>query len=251
MECEVDFNHHLLSASETPPCEGPKLRAFPYAKDEITWIKSIDCYRERDAPRQAYVFKVKIRSRIYALKVFKFFKSLTYRETLGPIRGRMVTDEDLSTPHQSIQQAQQADKLKSRDIAKCYGFLALRPGGRDEDFLAREGVRLWDIPLDDPYRRITEGSPIRAIVKDYIEDEADFNVANLKRMLRGIKYINKHGVPNMDIHSFNYKAGLLIDFGSSWTKPHCIWDIVPADKAKGAEGADLQNFQLPSFIHQS
>ncbi|KAI0490397.1 kinetochore Sim4 complex subunit FTA2-domain-containing protein [Xylaria cf. heliscus] len=208
MDTKVDYNQHLLSASETPPCEGPKLRAFPYAKDQITWIEPIDCHRDLDAPRQVYVFKVAIRSQIYALKMFKFFEPSTYREYLGPIRGRKVTDETLAyhidpfyaecRAYATIQQAQQTNKLKRRDIAQCYGFLTLR---------------------------------------------SEFNVANLKRMLRGIKYINKHGVLNMDIHSDNYRAGLLVDFGSSWTKPYCIWSTMPTYIAKQMEGADLQRFQ--------
>ncbi|KAL2277550.1 hypothetical protein FJTKL_15308, partial [Diaporthe vaccinii] len=69
----AEDNWRLMSSAELPPCEGPKLQAFKYRSARIHWG---DCIGG-DIGSQAYVFKVKIKSKTYALKVFKFFNPST------------------------------------------------------------------------------------------------------------------------------------------------------------------------------
>lgn len=141
-----------------------------------------------------------------------------------------------------IQEKQQEQNLRRRNFAHCYGFMALKK--TDEEVVASYGAELWDIPRDDEYRTKAEGSPVRAIVKEYVDHDVVMDVPALKRMLKGIKWLNRHGVLNHDIHPANFKGGLLVDFGSSWTrKPHCLWDNMPEQKLKVIERADLIKFQ--------
>lgn len=141
-----------------------------------------------------------------------------------------------------IQEKQLNQGLKRRNFAHCYGFMALAKA--DEEVVTSYGAKLWDVPRDDEYRRKVEGSPVRVLVKEYIEDDIVIDVSIFTRILKGIKWLNRHGVLNHDIHLANFKGGLLVDFGSSWTrKPHCLWDNMPQQKLKALERTDLIKFQ--------
>lgn len=115
---------------------------------------------------------------------------------------------------------------------------------KDELVLAQRGVDLWeDIPEDDEYRILAEGSPARAIVKEYIEkDTPKLGRATLKKILRDIRALNKQGVLYRDVRATNFKAGLMLDFGSAWTEPHCIMDAVPAHVSENWRWEDLEMF---------
>lgn len=127
--------------------------------------------------------------------------------------------------------------------ARCHGFISLKR--KDELILAERGIDLWeDIPEDDEYRKLAEGSPIRAIVKDYVEDEETaMNLPTLKAILRNVHAMNRQGILHRDIRASNFKAGLVVDFGSAWTKPHCIMDAVPVHVSENWKWTDLRMFE--------
>ena len=56
---------------ELPPCPGPKLHAFPYQNSPIEWLERLNEELEGlpGGGTDGYVFKVKIESQLYALKV--------------------------------------------------------------------------------------------------------------------------------------------------------------------------------------
>jgi hypothetical protein len=59
----------LFAADELPPCEGPKLRAFEYRNLPIQWLERLDEDRSDDSGIQGAVFKARIMSKDYAVKV--------------------------------------------------------------------------------------------------------------------------------------------------------------------------------------
>ncbi|KAI0799209.1 kinetochore Sim4 complex subunit FTA2-domain-containing protein [Xylaria sp. FL0064] len=253
MKDVVRKNRRLLLSPELPPYDGPKLRAFQYRNDPIEWLGSLE---DRPIPpgstRQGYVFKVKIRSKIYALKVFKFFDPSTYRWFLGSSRGEHVSDDVLafhSDPfyvecraYGRLQHAREKQGLKRCDFAESYGFLALNE--EDAAYLETDlGIDLWDIPSTDEYRRAAEGSPVRAIVKELIASDPVVNENLLRKILKGIRWINKHNVLVANIRLENYKGGVLVDFGMAWTIPHCGWVALPDWQKKGVHAMDEVHFQ--------
>ncbi|KAI1734312.1 kinetochore Sim4 complex subunit FTA2-domain-containing protein [Xylaria scruposa] len=258
MAGEVEENRRLLSAFELPECEGPKLKAFPYRNSPITWIEWIN---QTQSTEQGYVFKVKINSRIFALKVFKFFKPSQYRASLGPIPKRPVTDVELGfhtdpfyaecRAYAQIEARRKSQGLKRKDIADCYGFLALTKA--DERILAEYGIDLWcDIPLDDGYRKRAEGSPARALVKEYIEEDTDINEKTVRRMVATVKWMNRNKILIQDVQLRNFKGGYLLDFGMAWTKPHCLWQNVSREKLASVLTVDVVMFEdmieeIPGF----
>ena len=63
-----------------PPCNGPKLHAFAHQNAPIEWLGRLD----EDQPHtQGHVFKVRIESQIYALKVVS--RSTYSRMTKGSV----------------------------------------------------------------------------------------------------------------------------------------------------------------------
>jgi hypothetical protein len=66
----IQSNRKLLASMELPPCDGPKLRVFEYRRAPIEWLELLEkSSPESQSASQGYVFKVKINSKIYALKV--------------------------------------------------------------------------------------------------------------------------------------------------------------------------------------
>ncbi|KAI1419481.1 kinetochore Sim4 complex subunit FTA2-domain-containing protein [Xylaria sp. FL1777] len=234
----VRVNRLLLSSSELPPCDGPKLRAFEHRDDPIEWLGLLEDRPDPpDSSRQGYVFKVKMRSRIYALKVFKFFDPSTYRWYLGSVHGEPVSDDELAfhtdpfyaecRAYACLQEVRRKQGLKRHDFAECYGFLVLKK--EDAVYLERDlGIDLWDTPPTDEYRKRAEGSPIRAILKEFVAS---------------LKWVNKHNVLVGDVRLENYKGGLLVDFGLAWTKPHCRWAVLPEHEKKDIHLLDKAQFQ--------
>jgi hypothetical protein len=66
----VEANRKLLALKELPPCDGPKLRIFEHGQSPIEWLELLEkSSPESRSASQGYVFKVRINSKIYALKV--------------------------------------------------------------------------------------------------------------------------------------------------------------------------------------
>ena len=55
--------------TELPPCEGPKLQLFEYHESPIEWLERLDTNRDKDAATEGYVFRARIKGRLYAIKV--------------------------------------------------------------------------------------------------------------------------------------------------------------------------------------
>ncbi|KAI0110421.1 kinetochore Sim4 complex subunit FTA2-domain-containing protein [Nemania sp. FL0031] len=249
---DVEENRRLLSAHELPECEGPKLNAFPHRNSPITWIEWINKADSELYGGEGYVFKVEINLRIYALKVFKFFNPPRHRYDLKPINGKAATDAELvfhtdpfyveCRAYGQIEARRKHQGLKRKDIADCYGFLSLTEV--DEEALVTYGIDLWcDIPPDDGYRKRAEGSPARALVKEYIEDDAQIDKRAVKRMATAIKWMNRNNILIADIHPRNFKNGYILDFGSSWTKPHCLWQRMSRQKLPALLRIDSVRFK--------
>ncbi|KAK3381760.1 kinetochore Sim4 complex subunit FTA2-domain-containing protein [Podospora didyma] len=251
----VKANRQLLKSKELPPCEGPKIAMFAHSRAPIEWLELLEkSTPESENSSQGFVFKVEILSKIYALKVFKFYDPSTERHIMSEMDGQTVTDELLAfhtDPFYAECRAygciKKVESERRRQIAaRCHGFMSLRR--KDELALEEMGIDLWEnYPEDHEYRAQAEGSPVRAIVKDFIEtapdhDDNSLDLRTLKVILKNVRALNKHGILHRDIRAPNFKAGLLVDFGSAWTKPHCIMAVVPASVSEEWEWDDLADF---------
>lgn len=74
--------------NELPPCKGPRLHVFPEHSSPIEWLGRIDGEDENikgfsDSGKQGYVFKVRIDSQLYALKVVSTLARTKIHKTEG------------------------------------------------------------------------------------------------------------------------------------------------------------------------
>lgn len=65
--------YNLETASQLPPCKGPKLRAFKDRHKPIEFLELISDLPEDsdDSGGHGHVFKVRINEKIYALKIVR------------------------------------------------------------------------------------------------------------------------------------------------------------------------------------
>ncbi|KAH8742484.1 kinetochore Sim4 complex subunit FTA2-domain-containing protein [Diaporthe sp. PMI_573] len=243
-----------MSSAELPPCDGPKIQAFKHRFSPIYWAECIGGIGENgeDIGSQAYVFKVEIQLKTYALKVFKFFNPSTQSFVLGPILGRQLDADELAfhtdpffaecRAYGRIEEARAKEKRARQVAAQCYGFLIL--GASEVERLKKNGFDLWpeDLPPGHEYRTMADGSPVRALVKEYIEDDQDPDLRAMSWMLKDIRFLNRNGCLNRDIKRDNYRNGLLVDFGCAWTEPHCLIRLAGKERVENWKKADRVQF---------
>ncbi|KAI1126145.1 kinetochore Sim4 complex subunit FTA2-domain-containing protein [Nemania abortiva] len=216
-----------------PPCRGPKLHAFEHQNAPIEWVSRLDGDRDDDGI-EGYVFEVKIKSKTYALKVFKFIDPFETEYYWGPILGDSCPLEKVlsyTDPFYAecrafgrIQQAYDEGKVHRNQIlaVKCHGYLFLS----DEDLLELEerGYNFETGVLDDEdlRRAFGSGGRVRAIVKDLEVDNKGLNSGNIRKAFERVRALNQLKIYNRDVRAANIMNCRLVDFGSSWTEPHEI-----------------------------
>jgi hypothetical protein len=70
-------------------------------------------------------------------------------------------------------------------------------------------------------------------VKDLAPSPTSVNSRNVQAALRRVRKLNELQIYNRDIRAENFIGGKLVDFGSSWTKPHIILDALEPDDVEG------------------
>ncbi|KAH9906648.1 kinetochore Sim4 complex subunit FTA2-domain-containing protein [Xylariomycetidae sp. FL2044] len=204
---------------DLPLCKGPKMH--PFNNGRPTDIEFLSQLAQTD---RSYVWKVRILGNIYALKMFKFFHSSRFGIHLSiAAKEKGYTYEDVHNQSEHFNAECRAfGRLKEfgrEDLAvKCHGYLLLT--NAQEDWLTREGASEWC----DHYDR-EEGEQIRCLVKDLLEDEVDFTMAMIPRMIRTMHELHKYGIVHRDVKENNYIGGVLLEFDNSITFPHMVFDF--------------------------
>ncbi|PHH92216.1 hypothetical protein CDD83_8416 [Cordyceps sp. RAO-2017] len=156
-----------------------------------------------------------------------------------------------------IKEAQAKRMLKREVAVRCEGFLLLQDedrkilegkgvdfeeqdvaeggdcnsgGGGIDDQKEKEQKDFVDRPQKPGKRQGRQ--PVRAIVKELASTESGVEAPSLRRILRNISKLNRLDIYNQNIRKDNFRNEKLVDFGSSWTEPHCILE---ADKDEAAE----------------
>ncbi|KAF7555028.1 hypothetical protein G7Z17_g2465 [Cylindrodendrum hubeiense] len=239
------------STKELPPCHGPKLHVFQHQNSPIKWMERLDIDREEGEETEGYVFRAKIRTREYAIKVFKFYNPLSSKYFWGPLLGEDTALETAAyytdpffaecRAYGRIKEATKKRSLKAQIAIPCHGFIFLKEN--DERTLSKLGIDFGIARIDSDFQQNTEGGwRVRAIVKDLAPQDTGVDKKSVGKILRGIRALNKHKIYNMDIHLDNFRNGQLVDFGSSWTEPHLLLDAQHDHAARNSKLSDLEKF---------
>ncbi|TGJ78287.1 hypothetical protein E0Z10_g10477 [Xylaria hypoxylon] len=250
-------NSSLASKGPLPPDGGPNLHEFKYPDASIEWIKRLD--GEDREGSEAIVYRVKIASQDYALKVFKFSNPKSHAFYWGtrlqnelPMKKAIFYTDPFYAECRAygrigdgrVDRHSKSPRVRQQTAVECYGYLLL--SARDERWLIEQGHDL-KADLDREVREALEGDTrVRAIVKHLDESPGSLHAGNIGRAWKSVSILNNSlKIYNMDIKADNFIGFRLVDFGSSWTEPHEILrylDKVSKDIAKDKRGRHTQNF---------
>ncbi|KAH7302834.1 kinetochore Sim4 complex subunit FTA2-domain-containing protein [Stachybotrys elegans] len=240
------------SRTELPPCPGPKLGMFTHHNSKIEWLDRLDFDRGDDPGIQGYVFRVKIRGQLYALKIFRDYdimsKSYWWGAYLGfnhdPTIAAYYMDPFFCEcrSYGRIREALADKRLKSNPAVPCYGYLLLSE--EDEQYLESQGVDLAASTSDsEDEPEVMQRRPIRALVKALASPKSGVTVRRQGKIYANILELNAIGIYNRDIRAGNYRDGLLVDFGSAMVDPDIILDKLYQDDKENVYTQDESMFK--------
>jgi hypothetical protein len=132
------------------------------------------------------------------------------------------------------------EKNKDDSLAvRCHGYVYL------SDAVEHRINQQFDI-TDWNRQREDEGSPLRAIVKDFIRFKTPFGRKKFSTMRGNLEKLNDLGIHNMDIREDNYKGGRLFDFSIAITSPHMSFNLHIRSREQILEDMryDLRSFDI-------
>ncbi|GAP88162.1 hypothetical protein SAMD00023353_1500650 [Rosellinia necatrix] len=201
--------------------KGPRLAPFNGKLDNIQFKKVLsDDVVEISTGEipHSRVFQVSIEGKVFALKVFNFF---SIQEIWPVVIGKNhLLKKNVVRHHLDPFYAEcrafgllVENKKDDKLAVRCYGY-AFLPHAVEHQIKQQFGITDWNRKAED------EGSPLRAIVKDYIRWKTLRGRKSFKTMRKNLEEINYLGVYNMDIRRDNYLGGRLFDFSIAATVPH-------------------------------
>lgn len=137
--------------------------------------------------------------------------------------------------------------VNGKVAVRCYGHLAI-PAAIEEELAQRFEVYSWNRPIVESRLMISKRQPLRAIVKDLIQDDIALNESILRRMWKDLRKIRKLGVRPQDVRLRNYGAGLLLDFSIAITKPHWFFRLKEPREIRSMENMKCKSFKCLSVV---
>ncbi|KAI0187856.1 kinetochore Sim4 complex subunit FTA2-domain-containing protein [Xylaria flabelliformis] len=200
---------------------GPKLGPFNGKLDNIQFkrlLNSEAAEHSTGSIPHSRVFQVSIEGKIFSLKVFNFFSVQELWPTL--IGNEHLLNDNIVRHHLDPFYAEcrafgrLVEMNKDDELAvRCHGYVFL-PRTIERQIERQFRISDWNRKAED------EGSPLRAIVKDYIKWKTLCHRKTFETMRKNLEELNDLGVYNMDIRKANYLGGRLFDFSIAATVPH-------------------------------
>ncbi|KAL9083964.1 MAG: hypothetical protein Q9165_008307 [Trypethelium subeluteriae] len=248
----------LPEESLLPACHGPKLHSFKHASPSIQFERLLNPPIEPSSSDSSstsggdgYVFKALIDSKLYAIKLFKFFDIAISREEFGDSVNRRMPDEEFVANKdpfyaecraygliEEFNRRQRHRKSQETIAVPCHGYILISQAeeARIENQTQHHHLN-WRRSEQDI------GKPIRAIVKDFVPGEpVNTKVRSIRRMVTDLRRLHQIGIYVMDVCERNYRGGLLVDFGSAHTEPSCVLREVPEWIARTDKMMDFADF---------
>lgn len=127
--------------------------------------------------------------------------------------------------------------INGKVAVRCHGYLDI-PAAREKELAQRFDVYKWERHTD------SEELPLRAIVKDLVQDHNPLDERVLGRMRKDLLKMRKLGVHPQDIYLRNYGGGLLLDFSIAITKPHFVFEIEEPWWIRAMKNDEIQLLQV-------
>ncbi|OTA95559.1 hypothetical protein M434DRAFT_379259 [Hypoxylon sp. CO27-5] len=240
-----------------PRCEGPKLEPF-----EFNGPQRIDFLEYIGEGLHAYVFKVKIQEKVYALKLFRFVYEEDWRSPLSYTEDVkiMTTFANYSEPFNCECRAYgRLQEAGYEDLAtKCFGYLLL-----DEEHERIMMDKFSHLELEFNGNMMYPGletvrshylgkngrePPIRGIVKEFGQSNENLNTRFAKKLLEDIIKLQQLGIFNLDVAHRQIIDSKISDFSTAITVPHFMTtpNLNPNLTSDQISGMEFETFQLSS-----
>ncbi|KAI0910366.1 kinetochore Sim4 complex subunit FTA2-domain-containing protein [Ustulina deusta] len=229
-------------------CPPPMIHPFRDQGASIEWGERLDRIK-------SFVFKVKINSEPYVLKVFKFFDPLAakwdWSNLLGekyPLEKEIVYTDPFYAECRAygrIKEAEDKGEIRGEIAVKCHGYIFLNADA--QRWLEDQGFDLGTDSLNDELLPIIGGAgQPRAIVKDFEIAGPDLDKQTpqqIRTSFRSVWLLNQLGIYNRDVRAENFRNGWLVDFDTSYTLPHDIYDALPPFETAETQAEDEAMFE--------
>ncbi|KAI1427510.1 kinetochore Sim4 complex subunit FTA2-domain-containing protein [Xylaria sp. FL1777] len=236
-------------------CPPPAIHPFKDQDASIEWGERLNYIPESDSQIKSFVFKVKINSEPYVLKVFKFSDPLIpkafWNDRLGenyPVEKVMAYTDPFYAECRAygrIKEAVDKGEVREKIAVNCHGYLFL--GADDQRWLEDQGIYLGTERLNDELLPIIAGAgKPRALVKDFEIAGPELNKQTpqqIRKIFRRVWLLNQLGIYNRDVRAENFRNGWLVDFDTAYTLPHDIYNILPPFEAEETKAEDAVMFE--------
>ncbi|KAI0537761.1 kinetochore Sim4 complex subunit FTA2-domain-containing protein [Xylaria digitata] len=237
------------------PCPPPVIHPFKDQGAPIEWGERLDAIAGDGSETNSFVFKVKLNSEPYVLKVvFKFFDPRTEWfcwSQLGeeyPLEKAIAYTDPFYAECRAygrIQEAADKGEIRGKIATKCHGYIFLDAEARR--WLEDQGIDLGTEILNNELMPIVGGArQPRAIVKDFETAGPNLNKQTpqqIRKSFRSVRPLNKLGIYNRDVRADNFRNGWLVDFDTSYTLPHDIYSSLPPFEARETQLEDAVHFE--------
>ncbi|KAI0405748.1 kinetochore Sim4 complex subunit FTA2-domain-containing protein [Xylaria palmicola] len=241
--------------SPLPLCPPPAIHPFRDQGASIEWGERLDALPGSGSDAKSFVFKVKINSAPYVVKVFKFYDPLATKwfwgDQLGeeyPLEKAIVYTDPFYAECRAygrIKEALDKGDIREKIAAKCHGYIFLDADA--QRWLENQGIDLGTDMLNEELIPIVGGAGRpRAIVKDFeiagpaLDKQTPLQI---RKCFRRVWLLNKLGIYNRDVREDNFRNGWLVDFDTSYTLPHDLYSALPPFEAKATQGEDVAMFE--------
>ncbi|KAJ2986733.1 hypothetical protein NUW58_g4888 [Xylaria curta] len=237
----------ILPLSLCPP---PMIHPFMDQEASIEWGERLS-----DSEINSFVFKVKINSEPYVLKVFKFFDprlvDWDWSGRLGenyPLEKAIAHADPFYAECRAygrIKEAVDKGEIREKIAVNCHGYIFLNADA--QKWLDDQGFDLGAETLDSKLFPIVGGAgKPRAIIKDFEIAGPDVDKQTpqqIRKSFRRVWLLNQLGIYNRDVRAENFRNGWLVDFDTSYTLPHDIYNALSPFEAEETRADDTAKFE--------
>lgn len=104
---------------------------------------------------------------------------------------------------------------------RCYGHTTIS-ADREAELAKRFNIIDWQRQEEEYDSPVTQRRPLRAIVKELVDNKVPFTDNMVTQMKNDLKALRRMFVYVRDVRADNYLGGKLVDFSSAWTAPHIL-----------------------------